>query len=366
MADISQVRLLRRGSAPWNSWRQSNPTIVPDLSSAELTYTDLSGADLSRANLIEADLSYSDLSRANFNYAELRNANLVQVDLNHADLSGANLSQSQLHSANLHHALLTSAQLENANMAQAELFSADLSRANLRKAFLKRANLANARLDEADLSEANLVGANLSEAHLHATLLHRTNLNEACVRGIITRHLTLKTTSQLDLAITLDQRPTITVDHLHLAQFISSWLLNPDLREDMTVRSKKLILVLGYFEDGRKDLLMALKNSLRQRDSIPLVVDLDHIPVRELEEIIRPLSQITYLVITDLSNLNGNSQDLQSLLTQLHRPVLPLVQEDQISNTWFLETRNYPYVRNSIIYKDGNTLDLLLPHPLSK
>src|SRR5215472_9756019 len=69
MANKEHVRLLKRSVAAWNTWRDKNPDIRPDLREANLT-----GADLSEANLTGADLSEAKLL-----VAKLRGANLSRA-----------------------------------------------------------------------------------------------------------------------------------------------------------------------------------------------------------------------------------------------------------------------------------------------
>jgi uncharacterized protein YjbI with pentapeptide repeats len=61
MGDQSHVDILAQGVEAWNSWREQNPSIEPDLSGADLMMTKLTVADLSRANLTGANLSKADL-----------------------------------------------------------------------------------------------------------------------------------------------------------------------------------------------------------------------------------------------------------------------------------------------------------------
>jgi len=61
MADQEQLDILKQGVEIWNQWRREHPSMVPDLSFADLTEVDLddavlSGADFSDANLREAQL----------------------------------------------------------------------------------------------------------------------------------------------------------------------------------------------------------------------------------------------------------------------------------------------------------------------
>ena len=67
-----------------------------NLSYANLTGADLTGADLSYANLTGANLTGADLTDVN-----LTGANLTYINLTGADLTGVNLSYANLTSANL-------------------------------------------------------------------------------------------------------------------------------------------------------------------------------------------------------------------------------------------------------------------------
>ena len=232
MAKPDQVAQLKKGTADWNAWRRDNYDIRFDLSDADFSGANLSGALLFKASLYNANLSGADLSKANlhdasFQTANLSKANLVGADLRAADLAFANLTEADLSGANLTQAdldgaNLTQANLSGANLTQASLSGANLGGANLFKALLNRANLAvrdnplrlttneadfkafldspesqdfkrgnrlqpanlrGANLTEADLSWANLSAADLSTADLHRGKLHCANLSDANLSG---------------------------------------------------------------------------------------------------------------------------------------------------------------------------------------
>jgi uncharacterized protein YjbI with pentapeptide repeats len=89
-------------------------------------------------------------------------ANLSGANLSRADLSGANLYGANLSRADLSGATLSGATLSRANLSRANLYGANLSGADLSRANLYGANLSGADLSRADLSGANLSGADLS------------------------------------------------------------------------------------------------------------------------------------------------------------------------------------------------------------
>ncbi len=112
MANTEHVEIVKQGKSAIDAWRAKNPG----------TRLDLSGADLSAANLSGADLSGADLSRAN-----LGGANLIRADLSEGSLSGANLSEAHLWFADLRRTNLDNSCTDNAALAFTILANVDLS-----------------------------------------------------------------------------------------------------------------------------------------------------------------------------------------------------------------------------------------------
>jgi hypothetical protein len=101
MANPEHLAILKEGVGVWNDWREKNPDITPDLSSA--------------------DLNHANLSYANLRGANLRGANLSCMELSGADLSGANLSEAHLRSP------LILADLSGTHMSVTSIADTDLS-----------------------------------------------------------------------------------------------------------------------------------------------------------------------------------------------------------------------------------------------
>jgi hypothetical protein len=129
MANPDHLVILKKSVLDWNQWRNDNPDIKPDLSSA----------DLSLADLIEADLTFSSLSSANFTGA---------------NLSGADFAGSQC----------ARAIFEGANLSMADFTKAEMAAVNLR-----RADLSGAQFSAADLYESDLTGATITGVCLYGT-----------------------------------------------------------------------------------------------------------------------------------------------------------------------------------------------------
>lgn len=121
------LALIEQGAESWNQWRKSNPDIKPDLSSAYLFGTALSGFNLSEVNLERACLIDANLRGADLSRACLRSAYASSASLDNANLSGADLSLGNFSEANFSQATLHSIQANGTNFSQARFTGASLS-----------------------------------------------------------------------------------------------------------------------------------------------------------------------------------------------------------------------------------------------
>jgi uncharacterized protein YjbI with pentapeptide repeats len=188
MATKAHLKMLKKGVATWNQWRQDKPHIEPDLSNENifklgLGTTNFSRMDFTHVNFHRTYLHVFDLSSADFKNANLSEANLTSSDLSNADLREANLRGTVFRFSDLSGANLNGANLTRANLSEANLSNMDLRGVDLRTANLVKTNLSRANLGAVDLSEANLKGAKLTKANLSATNLSGANLREASLRG---------------------------------------------------------------------------------------------------------------------------------------------------------------------------------------
>jgi hypothetical protein len=220
MADQSHLDILKEGVEAWNEWRERNPSIDPDLS----------GANLSRAYLYGA----SPLMAA--------------------------LSEDSRYGVNLSATTLNAADLTEAWLIDANLFGAALFRANLSRAALSEANLSDADLTRSALVETNLTGTTLTACHIY---------------GISAWDLKLEGAKQHNLNVSNFGEPAIMVDNLEVAQFIYLLLNNEKIRQVIDTITSKVVLILGRFTSERKAVLDAIRDSLRQRDYLPVLFDFD-------------------------------------------------------------------------------------------
>jgi hypothetical protein len=166
IADQSHLDILQQGVEAWNSWRERNPSIQPDLS----------GADLHEANLFLADLSEANLSGAHLDEAKLFVANLMRADLSGATLKWvnfekANLSEANLSGADLSHSILVKTNLTGATLTGCSIYG--ISAWSLQLEGAEQHNL-----NVSDVGEPAIMVDNLEVAQFVYLLLNHKKLRD--------------------------------------------------------------------------------------------------------------------------------------------------------------------------------------------
>src|SRR5207245_5070842 len=139
----------------------------------------------------------------------------------------------------------------------------------------------------ADLSEAILVETNFTSAIL-------TNCR---IYGIAAWDVKLQEARQLNLIITPDTQPTITVDSLEVAQFIHLLLNNKKIRDVIDTITSKVVLILGRFTPKRKLVLDAIREELRKQNYSPILFDFEKPSSRDFTETVITLAHLSLFII---------------------------------------------------------------------
>jgi Pentapeptide repeats (8 copies) len=85
MGNPEHMKIILEGDVDtWNTWRNSNLRVQPDLTRIDLSGRDLPGIDFRGVGLFKANLSNCNLSKA-----VLRQAIAIKTDFRNANLSGA-------------------------------------------------------------------------------------------------------------------------------------------------------------------------------------------------------------------------------------------------------------------------------------
>jgi uncharacterized protein YjbI with pentapeptide repeats len=398
MGNLEHVKILRKGAKIWNSWREKNPEIRPDLEDEALNRL-----DLSETNLSEANLSGALLQRANINNAVLRRASLIEADIYRADLKKADLTEANLMYASLNRASLRMASLHKANLYGASLIEAiidgaDFTEANLEGALLKNAqthldgvnftganlkgavlrfsylrgaDLIEANIKGADLTNAYLAKANLSRANLTGALLFMTNLSGAILNNATIYNSNLHSANfiqaslsganisnsiiygisawdidaegikeQKNLRVTPDNQPAVYVDNLQVAQFVYLLLHNPNIRGIIDTIGEKGVLILGRFTPERKAVLDAIRDKLRELGFVPMMFDFEKPTQRDFTETIKTLAGMSRFIIADITNPKSAPLELQATMPDYMIPLVPIIQQGEEPFSMFVDMQN--------------------------
>lgn len=316
MANEEQLALLRQGVAVWNRWRKAYDVPSPDLK--------------------QTDLRQVRLNRANLHGADLRGTNLSEASLVGANLCFSNLTQANLSGARLRGAYLSNATLTLTNLSGADLYSASLN----------KANLSGADLNGAKLTRAQLVRANLTNAIL----------TQCSVYGIALWNVQLEGAVQHTLIITSDKEPTIAVDDLEMAQFISLLLSHDRLRTAFNAVAERGVLLLGHFRDGGLEILQTVAAQLREERYLPIMLDLDRPDDRTHRATIQTLAGLSRFIIADVSGPSV-APELYATIPHVKIPFVPLFEAGKEPFAMAVDLLEYPWVvKPSVIFASAEEL----------
>jgi len=257
--------------------------------------------------------------------ADVSNANLSNANLHHANIFSANLSRAELVIG-----YLSGANLSNANLSHADLSRADLSYTTLSGAILSGAILSYATLPGANLSNADLTGADLRHADLMRAILVDTTIKDAIfagclVYGISVWNLKGRPKEQKNLVISRHNEQAITVDDLHVAQFIYLLINYPELNKVIDTITSKVVLILGRFTDERKPVLNAIRDKLREYDYVPVMFDFTKPASQDYLQPVSTLAHLAHFVIADFTDPKIVLEEVSHIMREATVPLMPIL-----------------------------------------
>ena len=178
--------------------------------------------------------------------------------------------------------------------------------------------------------QTNLDGANLTGCHVY---------------GISVWNASLYNATQSNLLITPEEEPAIQVDDLEVAQFVYLLLSDARIRHVIDTITSKVVLILGRFTPDRKVVLDAIRDELRKRDYVPVLIDFVKPSGRDFTETVRTLAHVAPFVIADITDAKSIPRELMSIVPNLPSvPVHPLLLASQREYGMFEQFRRFPWV----------------------
>ncbi len=153
--------------------------------------------------------------------------------------------------------------------------------------------------------------------------------------------LKLERSKQQNLVITRPDEPEITVDNIEVAQFIYLMLHNQKIRDVIDTITSKTVLILGRFTDERLD---ALREELRKRNYLPILVDFNVPAARDITETISLLARMARFIIADLTDPSSIPKELEAIVPHLAVPVQPLLEGGSRPYAMFKDYWKYDWV----------------------
>jgi hypothetical protein len=155
----------------------------------------------------------------------------------------------------------------------------------------------------------------------------------------------------------VDQGPKITVDNIQVAQFIYLLLDNQNIRHVIDTVTSKAVLILGRFTDERKAVLDALREELRKRNYLPILVDFAVPATRDITETVSLLARMARFVVADITDAKSIPQELSTVVPDLPSvPVQPLLLEGSAEYGMFEHFKRYPWVLATYRYPSSERL----------
>jgi hypothetical protein len=184
-----------------------------------------------------------------------------------------------------------------------------------------------------DFSGADLTGADLSDTDLANAVFVGTTVTDAVfdgatVYGLSAWDLDGEPASSRSLRITR-AAPAITVENLKVAQFVYMMYRNPEIREVLDTVTRKVVLILGRFTDGRKQVLDNLRAALRDFDLVPVVFDFEKPQDRNLTETVTVLAKMARFVVADLTDPKSVPHELKAIAPSVAVPIRLIIRSDQ-------------------------------------
>lgn len=145
------------------------------------------------------------------------------------------------------------------------------------------------------------------------------------------------------MIITQPVEATITVDDIHVAQFIYLLVNYKNLRSVLDSATKRGVLILGRFGGGGIEVLREIGNALRQLGYLPIIFEFKRPEDRTYTETIRALAGLARFVVVDLSGPSV-PQELYATVPHLKIPFVPILEKGRQPYSMFVDLLEYEWV----------------------
>lgn len=340
MAIAEHVEIFKKGSKVWNSWREENSNLYPDLSDINFesdvhTYKEM--YDL--PEFVGYNLSHMNLCRITARNSLFMNCSFYGSSINFSDICFSSFQDCDF---------------EKANLAVSRIGSAEFLSCNFTKS-----NLSYCSAEETSFSGSRLISTKLSNMSLVKTDFTNTVIDGSRVYGISAWDLILDGCNQNNILIE-EENSSITVPSIEMAQFISLLVNNSKIRDVIDTITSKVVLILGRFTDRRKAVLDTIKTELQLQGYLPVLFDFEGPKNRDVTETIITLASMAKFVVADLSSPKSIPQEITQIVPNFPSiPLQPVIEKTQREYGMFEHFERYPWVLEKIKYCESDIKSLV-------
>jgi uncharacterized protein YjbI with pentapeptide repeats/DNA-binding XRE family transcriptional regulator len=224
------LSMLKKGVRAWNSWRNNNPDVIPQLSGIHLKkgeFYNLDGYNLDYANLAGFRSTFISIQYASLIEANMEKADLTGGSFIGSNFFGANLKKINILSTCFNRAIFRETNLSEACIVNSDFIEVSFEKACMEKIIFSQVNLSGANLKQANLESAKFTKVQLREANLNKASLKKAFLDTCSVYGSTFLETNLDDTTTEKVFISPQGFEGITVQDLALAQFTYLKLYHP-------------------------------------------------------------------------------------------------------------------------------------------
>lgn len=130
------------------------------------------------------------------------------------------------------------------------------------------------------------------------------------------------------------------VDGLDLAAFMHFTVSNENITRIINAASRKWVLILGRFTEGRK-VLDAIADSVRKEQFIPVIFDFNRPHDRDLIETVLLLAGMSAFVVVDITDPKSTPLELHAITANYGVPIFPVMKKGSGGFSLFAPLRRF-------------------------
>jgi uncharacterized protein YjbI with pentapeptide repeats len=310
-------------------------------SSCDFRGADLESACLDRSTFMDCDFRGAMLDSGRAPGATFTRVRFDGARFHHVDFGGCRFEGGTIEEAEMYHAIFRDAVLDGVSMKSTRVSFSQFegikinSKANLNGIVFEKTPLVGARLEVVDLAESSFRSVDLRntlwrEVNLDLSSFYDVDCDGAelenchvfgmricCVRGTPSRQRRI-TCSALG-------QPPLLIEDFKLAPFIHELDRDEATGRLIETLATKLVLLLGRFKAGPKELLDRLFAAFRRRGYIPAIIDFKCAGSHSWDEVMLSVAMCAHFVVVDMTDAHAAFAEVPYILASRAVPIKPLI-----------------------------------------